>query len=95
MDVMDQLESPNTLPSLERALTDSDADIREQALSILEDIPDRRAVDLLIEQGLQHDDESIREDTLDSLEFITDQDFDRWEEAVEWWYSNRDDFVFD
>jgi HEAT repeat protein len=95
MDVMDQLESPNTLPSLERALTDSDADIREQALSILEDIPDHRAVDLLIEQGLQHDDESIREDTLDSLEFITDQDFDRWEEAVEWWYRNRDDFVFD
>jgi len=95
MDVMDQLESPNTLPSLERALTDSDADIRAQALSILEDIPDHRAVDLLIEQGLQHDDESIREDTLDSLEFITDQNFDRWEEAIQWWYLNRDTFVFD
>jgi len=95
MDVMEQIESPNILPSLERALTDSDADIREQALSILEDVPDHRAVDILIEKGLQNDDESIREDTLDSLEFITDQDFDRWEEAIEWWDLNRNIFVFD
>lgn len=94
MDVMEQLESPNVLPSLERALNDSDEDIREQALSILEDIPDHRAVDILVEKGLQHEDESIREEALDSLEFITGQDFDRWEEALEWWYSNRDDFVF-
>lgn len=95
MDVMEQIESPNILPGLERALTDSDEDIREQALSILEDIADHRAVDILIEKGLQNDDESIREDTLDSLELITDQDFQRWEEAIEWWDLNRNTFVFD
>ena len=95
MDVMEQIESPNILPGLEQALIDNDEDIREQALSILEDIPDHRAVDILIEKGLQNDDESIREDTLDSLELITDQDFEKWEEAIEWWDLNRNTFVFE
>ena len=63
MEVMDELESPNILPSLELALFDRDEDIREEALSILEDIPDRRAVDILIEKGLRHHDESIRKET--------------------------------
>jgi len=95
MDVMEEIESPNILPSLELALFDSDEDIREEALSVLEDIPDHRAVDILIEKGLQHDDESIRQDTLDSLEFITDQEFESYEQAHEWWEANRDEFVFD
>jgi hypothetical protein len=95
MDVMERIESPNILPSLERALFDSDEDIREQALSVLEDIPDHSAVDILIEKGLQHDDESIRQDTLDSLDFITDQEFESYEQAHEWWELNRDEFVFE
>ncbi len=95
MDIMGHIHSPNILPSLERAITDRDEDIREQALSILEDVPDPRAIDILIEEGLLNDYWSTREDALDSLGFITDQDFESYEEAREWWDLNRDMFVFD
>ncbi|SPD73614.1 hypothetical protein PITCH_A1910020 [uncultured Desulfobacterium sp.] len=94
MDVMENIHSANILPGLERALGDRDEDIRGQALSILEDIPDARSIDILIEKGLHNDYPSTREDVLDSLNFITDQDFETSEEAVRWWQTNRDIFVF-
>lgn len=94
MEVMDNIHSSNILPGLERALSDGDEDIRGQALSILEDITDHRAIDILIEKGLFNDYSSTREDVLDSLNFITDQDFETSEEAVQWWKLNRDTFIF-
>ena len=95
MNIMLYIESPNIIPSLDKAFLDSDEDIREMAIITIEDIPDPRAVDILIERGLLHEDETIREDALDSLEFITDQEFKDYNEARRWWDRNRSTFKFD
>jgi hypothetical protein len=95
MDVIDEIQSASILPSLEQALVSGDDYMREEALSILEDIPDPRAVDLIIEKGLLNYDHSISQAALDSLEFITDQEFDSYEQARAWWDANRDTFNFD
>jgi hypothetical protein len=96
MDILDDIHTATVLPSLERAINDSNEDIRDQALSILEDIPDRRAVDILINQGLRSDSWSTREDVLDSLGFIIPgHDFESPKEAATWWAENRETFVFD
>ena len=68
--------------------------MREAALSILEDIPDPRAVDMLIEKGLLNYNHSISQEAFDSLEFITDQEFESYEEARKWWDAHRDTFTF-
>jgi hypothetical protein len=95
MEVMGEIQSPTILPSLEQTLVSGDESMGEEALSILEDIPDPRAVDLIIEKGLLNYDSSISQAAFDSLEFITDQEFDSYEQARAWWDANRDTFEFD
>ena len=77
------------------ALDDPDPEVREEALSILEDIPDPGAVELIIEKGLLNYNSSVSQKAFDSLEFITDQELDSYEEARKWWEANRDIFKFD
>jgi len=95
LDLMDDIQSPIILPSLEQALVAGDEDMREAALSTLEDIPDPRAVDLIIEKGLLNYNNKISQEALDSLEFITDQEFNSYDEARKWWDANRETFNFD
>jgi hypothetical protein len=94
-DMMLFIESPNIIDSLAKSMLDPNEDIRDMALITLEDIPDRRSVDVLIQYGLLNDNETIREDALDSIEWITDMEFDNYEAAREWWDANRDNFEFD
>ncbi len=72
-----------------------DEDVREKALITIEDIPDKRAVDALINIGLLSDDDELREDALDSIEFITDQEFKNYDDARAWWDAHRDEFQFE
>lgn len=95
LNIMLYISSPSVLDALAKAITDSDPDIREKAIITIEDIPDPRTIDILIEKGLLHDDDSIRQDALDSLNFITDQEFQSYEEARAWWDRNRATFKFD
>jgi len=95
LNIMLYISSPNVLDALAKAITDPDPDIREKAILTIEDISDPRTIDILIEKGLLHDDDSIRQDALDSLNFITDQEFQTYEEAREWWERNRASFTFD
>ena len=95
VDLMLFIESPNILPSLAKAMNDPDEDIRDKALITIEDIPDPRAIDILIQQGLLNDNETIQEDTMDSLEFIFDREFKDYQEARSWWDANRNTWVFD
>ena len=95
MEIIADGDSPNILPSLERALMDGDENIQKIAVVTLEDISDPRAVDLLIDTGLLDPNETIREEVIDSLEFITSQRFEGHQDAKIWWELNRDIFEFD
>ena len=95
MEVMDDIQSPIILSSLEQALVAGDEDMRTAALSILEDIPDPGAVELIIEKGLLNYNSSVSQKAFDSLEFITDQEFKSYQEARDWWDANKDTFQFD
>lgn len=95
LNIMLYISSPNVLDALAKAINDSDPDIREKAIIIIEDIPDPRTIDILIEKCLLHDDDTIRQDALDSLNFMTDQEFESYEEARAWWDRNRATFKFD
>lgn len=94
-DMMLFIESPNIIDSLAKSMLDPNEDIRDMALITLEDIPDRRSVDVLIQYGLLNDNETIREDALDSIEWITDMEFENYEDARRWWDANRSNFEFD
>jgi hypothetical protein len=94
-DMMLFIESPNIINSLGKAMLDPNEDIRDMALMTIEDIPDKRSVDILIQHGLLNDNETIREDALDSIEWITDMEFNNYEDARAWWDVNRSDFTFD
>jgi HEAT repeat protein len=94
-DMMLFIESPNIIDSLAKSMQDPNEDIRDMALITLEDIPDKRSVDVLIQYGLLNDNETIREDALDSIEWITDMEFENYESAREWWDAHRDNFEFD
>ena len=95
LNIMLYIGSPNVVDSLGKAITDSDADIREKAIIAIEDIQDPRVVDVLIDKGLLSDDDTVREDAMDSLQFITDQEFENYEQAQAWWQRNRATFSFD
>ncbi len=94
-DILLYIESPNILPSLAKALEDDNEDIRDLALITLEDIEDTRTLSILIEKGLLHENEAIREDVLDSIEFITDQEFENYEEAQKWYDVHGNSFEFE
>jgi hypothetical protein len=65
------------------------------ALEILEEIPDPKTIDIIIETGLLNDDIDIQEDALDILESITDQEFESAQHARDWWNRNWNTFQFD
>jgi HEAT repeat protein len=95
VDMMLFIESPAIIDSLGKAMLDPNQDIRDMALMAIEDIPDKRSVDILIQIGLLDDNDSIREDALDSIEWMTDMEFANYEGAREWWDANRGTFTFD
>jgi len=95
LNIMLYIGSPNVIDSLGKAITDEDADIREKAIIAIEDIQDPRVIDVLLEKGLLSDDDTVREDAMDSLQFITDQEFENYEQAQAWWQRNRATFSFD
>ena len=94
MEILADGDSANILPSLEQAMMSSDGQIKRKAIVTLEDIEDVRAIDMLI-AGLQSNDEDIRGELFDSIEFVTEQRFESYEEARNWWDLNRDFFDFD
>jgi HEAT repeat protein len=95
LNIMLYIGSPNVVDSLGKAIIDEDADIREKAIIAIEDIQDPRVIDVLLEKGLLSEDDNVREDAMDSLQFITDQEFENYEQAHAWWQRNRATFSFD
>ncbi|MHC4532268.1 MAG: hypothetical protein ACYSXD_12020, partial [Planctomycetota bacterium] len=59
--------------------------------STLEDRSDHAAVDVLIE-GLKSQDPDFREEINEVLDFLIEEEFDNYEEALYWWDQNRDKF---
>ena len=95
MDLLFISENPAALPTIKTAFTDSSPAIREGALMCIEDIRDKGAVDILIYDGMLSDYEDVREASKEALEFITDEEFETYDEAKAWWSKNRDSFEFD
>ena len=95
IDTMLYIEEPCVIPALTKAMESEDPDVREKAIITIEDIPDPRVVDSLINIGLLSDDDELREDALDSIEFITDQEFENYDDARTWWEEHKDTFEFE
>ena len=95
MDLLFISENPAALPTIKTAMSDSSESVREGALQCIEDIPDKGAVDILVYDGLLSNYEDVREASKDALEFITDEEFENYDEAKAWWIKHRDSFEFD
>ena len=95
MDLLFISENPAALPTIKTAFSDSSPAIREGALMCIEDIRDKGAVDILVYDGLLSNYEDVREASKEALEFITDEEFENYDEAKAWWNKNRDSFEFD
>ncbi|MBO4554034.1 HEAT repeat domain-containing protein [bacterium] len=95
MDLLFISENPAALPTIKTAFSDSSPAIREGALMCIEDIRDKGAVDILIYDGMLSNYEDVREASKEALEFITDEEFETYDEAKAWWNKNRDSFEFD
>ncbi|MBO7543176.1 HEAT repeat domain-containing protein [bacterium] len=95
MDLLFISENPAALPTIKTAISDSSPTIREGALMCIEDIRDKGAVDILIYDGLLSNYEDVREASKEALEFITDEEFETYDDAKAWWTKNRSSFEFD
>ncbi len=95
MDLLFISENPAALPTIKTAMSDTSESVREGALQCIEDIPDKGAVDILVYDGLLSDYEDVREASKEALEFLTDEEFETYDEAKAWWNKNRDSFEFD
>ena len=95
VDLLFIMESPDALPSVKLAMSDSSPEIREGAMMCMEDFHSKEAVDTLIYDGLLSDYEDVRDASKDALEFLTDQEFETYEQAKDWWQKNRTTFEFD
>lgn len=95
MDLLFIAENPAALPTIKMAFSDPSPEIREGALTCIEDIRDKGAVDILIYDGMLSDYEDVREASKEALEFITDEEFETYDEAKAWWNKNRNSFEFD
>jgi HEAT repeat protein len=88
-DVMLLQCSPIVLPTLEKAVTADDAELQRDAVTVLEEIPDPRALDLLINEALLSDHDSVRDDAaaaLTRITGITEKSYPQWSQ---WWEKNR------
>lgn len=95
MDLLFISENPAALPTIKTAMGDDSPSVREGALQCIEDIPDKGAVDILVYDGLLSNYEDVREASKEALEFITDEEFENYDEAKAWWLKHRDSFEFD
>lgn len=81
------------LSGLVICLNSNNEDIREEALDIITDIEDKRAVDVLI-NALSNPYPDVREEARDALEILSDKSFDCQPRWRQWWEKNRADFQF-
>jgi len=81
------------LPGLEICLNSESEDIRDEAIDIIGDIEDKKAVDALI-RALGNEHSNVREEAQDSLEMTTDKEFKTQIEWQNWWKENRKEFRF-
>ena len=95
MDVLFISENPAALPTIKTAMSDSSPAVREGALQCIEDIQDKGAIDMLVYDGMLSDYEDVREASKEALEFMTDEEFENYDEAKAWWTKHRDSFEFD
>ena len=81
------------LPGLEVCLNSENKDIREEAVDIINDIENKKAVDVLI-KALANEHSNVREEAAWGLEMTTDKEFKSQAEWEKWWKENRKEFRF-
>lgn len=82
--VLSMHESVDTLPVIEKMLDSDDPWLHEQAIDVLEDIPDTRAVDMLIEKGFTGSADTANA-AREVLEQISGKTFILTENWQKWW----------
>jgi hypothetical protein len=85
--VLSTHESPDTLPILEKMLDSEEAEHQELAVDVLEDIPDTRAIDMLIYKGLTAGDTASEAaqavlEKLSGRQYILTENWQKWWEDV-------------
>jgi len=88
-DVMLLQSSPATLPTLEKAVTHDSEGLQQNAVMVLEEVPDPHAIDLLINEALLSDFDSVRADATEALKRVTGQSRGSFTEWAQWWDAQR------
>jgi HEAT repeat protein len=75
----------------ESAIASKYPEVKEEVLSNLALNPSMNGVEIMM-KGLLDKNQDFKEDVQFELEVITDQEFDSYEEAKEWWDKNKSNF---
>lgn len=87
--LMTQAE-PYVLPALEEIITYDDKEVQAEVVSILEEVPDPGAIELLIGEGLLSDYDEVRSATIDVLRDMSGKEHTTHEEWIAWWNDVKD-----
>jgi hypothetical protein len=87
--LMTQAE-PYVLPALEEIITYEDKEVQAEVVSILEEVPDPGAIELLIDEGLLSDYDEVRSASVEVLRDMSGREFSTHEEWLAWWNDVKD-----
>jgi HEAT repeat protein len=79
---------------LQDAIASPYDEVKDTAVSMLQDIGNKQAVDILI-NGIMDKNPDFRETVTDTLESLIDQKFDTFEQAQSWWNANHSKYEED
>jgi hypothetical protein len=82
---------PIKLSIMEKGISSPYTDVKNTVIPMLEERGDHRAVEILIE-GLKDSDPAFREKVNEALNFLVDEEFKTYEEAQQWWATNKSNF---
>jgi hypothetical protein len=87
--LMTQAE-PYVLPALEEIIAYDDKEMQAEVVSILEEVPDPGAIELLIGEGLLSDYDEVRSAAVNVLRDMSGKEYSNHEEWLEWWDDVKD-----
>jgi hypothetical protein len=91
LEAAEEQGDPIKLSIMEKGISSPYTDVKNTIISMLEERSDHRAVEILIE-GLKDSDLAFREKVNESLNFLVDEEFKTYEEAQQWWATNKSNF---
>jgi len=91
LEVAEEQNDDIMLSVMTEAINSPYDDVKYSIASTLEDRGDHAAVDVLIE-GLKSQDPDFHDEINEALDFLIEEEFENYEDALYWWDENRDKF---